>query len=233
MPNLLTFQRVSAGYGPTVVLDNVSLSVDEGELVAVLGRNGVGKTTLLATAMGHTEIHAGEIRFSGETITRWPIWRRARRGIGLVPQEREIFPSLSVEENLTVAKIGTRWTVERIFDLFPRLAQRRSNGGNQLSGGEQQMLAVGRALMGSPTLLLLDEPLEGLAPVIVDALMAAFLRLREEEGQAMVLVEQHAKLALDLAPRAIVLDRGRIAYDGPSGDLKARPETLAALLAVG
>ena len=233
MPNLLTFQRVSAGYGPTVVLDNVSLSVDEGELVAVLGRNGVGKTTLLATAMGHTEIHAGEIRFSGETITRWPIWRRARRGIGLVPQEREIFPSLSVEENLTVAKIGTRWTVERIFDLFPRLAERRSNGGNQLSGGEQQMLAVGRALMGSPTLLLLDEPLEGLAPLIVDALMAAFLRLREEEGQAMVLVEQHAKLALDLAPRAIVLDRGRIAYDGPSGDLKARPETLAALLAVG
>ena len=233
MPDLLTFESVSAGYGPTVVLDNVSLSVGEGELVAVLGRNGVGKTTLLATAMGHTGMHAGEIRLSGETITRWPIWRRARRGIGLVPQEREIFPSLSVEENLTVAKMGTRWTLERVFDLFPRLAERRSNGGNQLSGGEQQMLAVGRALMGSPSLLLLDEPLEGLAPVIVDVLMAAFRRLREEEGQTMVLVEQHAMLALELAPRAIVLDRGRIAYDGSSGDLKAQPETLSALLAVG
>ena len=233
MPDILTFERVSAGYGPTVILDDVSFSVAEGELVAVLGRNGVGKTTLLATAMGHTGMHAGEIRLSGETITRWPIWRRARRGVGLVPQEREIFPSLSVEENLTVAKNGTQWNVERIFDLFPRLAERRNNRGNQLSGGEQQMLAVGRALMGSPSLLLLDEPLEGLAPVIVDALMAAFRRLRQEEGLTMVLVEQHAKLALELAPRAIVLDRGRVAFDGLSRDLTDRPEALASLLAVG
>ena len=233
MPDILTFERVSAGYGPTVILDDISLSVAEGELVAVLGRNGVGKTTLLATAMGHTGMHAGEIRLSGETITRWPIWRRARRGIGFVPQEREIFPSLSVEENLTVAKNGMQWSVERIFDLFPRLAERRNNRGNQLSGGEQQMLAVGRALMGSPSLLLLDEPLEGLAPVIVDALMAAFRRLRQEEGLTMVLVEQHAKLALELAPRAIILDRGRVAFDGLSRDLSDRPETLASLLAVG
>jgi branched-chain amino acid transport system ATP-binding protein len=233
MPDILTFERVSAGYGPTVILDDVSFSVAEGELVAVLGRNGVGKTTLLATAMGHTGMHAGEIRLSGETITRWPIWRRARRGVGLVPQEREIFPSLSVEENLTVAKNGTQWSVERIFDLFPRLAERRNNRGNQLSGGEQQMLAVGRALMGSPSLLLLDEPLEGLAPVIVDVLMTAFRRLRREEGLTMVLVEQHAKLALELAPRAIVLDRGRVAFDGLSRDLTDRPEALASLLAVG
>ena len=233
MPDILTFERVSAGYGPTVILDDISLSVAEGELVAVLGRNGVGKTTLLATAMGHTGMHAGEIRLSGETITRWPIWRRARRGVGLVPQEREIFPSLSVEENLTVAKNGTQWSVARIFDLFPRLAERRNNRGNQLSGGEQQMLAVGRALMGSPSLLLLDEPLEGLAPVIVDVLMTAFRRLRREEGLTMVLVEQHAKLALELAPRAIVLDRGRVAFDGLSRDLTDRPETLASLLAVG
>ena len=233
MPDILTFERVSAGYGPTVILDDVSFSVAEGELVAVLGRNGVGKTTLLATAMGHTGMHAGEIRLSGETITRWPIWRRARRGVGLVPQEREIFPSLSVEENLTVAKNGTQWSVERIFDLFPRLAERRNNRGNQLSGGEQQMLAVGRALMGNPSLLLLDEPLEGLAPVIVDVLMASFRRLRQEEGLTMVLVEQHAKLALELAPRAIVLDRGRVAFDGLSRDLTDRPERLASLLAVG
>ena len=233
MPDILTFEHVSAGYGPTVILDNVSLSIAEGELVAVLGRNGVGKTTLLATAMGHTGMHAGEIRLSGETITRWPIWRRARRGIGLVPQEREIFASLSVEENLTVARNGAQWSVERIYDLFPRLAERRNNRGNQLSGGEQQMLAVGRALMGSPSLLLLDEPLEGLAPVIVDVLMAAFRRLRQEEGLTMVLVEQHAKLALELAPRAIVLDRGRVAFDGLSRDLTDRPETLASLLAVG
>ena len=228
----LAFDNVSAGYGPTVVLDGVSFAMSPGETVALLGRNGVGKTTLLVTAMGHTRLHAGNIAFSGETVSSWPIWRRARAGLGLVPQERDIFRSLSVEENLTVARRGGRWSLGAVFDLFPRLGERRRNGGDELSGGEQQMLAIGRALMGSPSLLLLDEPLEGLAPVIVDTLVAALRRLREE-GLTMLLVEQHARLALELSSRALVLDRGRVVHDGPSRDLAAEPERLASLIGVG
>jgi branched-chain amino acid transport system ATP-binding protein len=235
MAESLTFTKVSAGYGETVVLEDVSLSLAAGSTLAVLGRNGVGKTTLLATAMGHTQLHAGAIAFAGQPIDPLPTYRRALLGIGYVPQEREIFPSLTVDENLTVAARAAgkaRWTMERVFELFPQLGNRRRNMGNQLSGGEQQMLAVGRALMGNPSLLLMDEPLEGLAPVIIDSLIAAFHKLRQDDGLAVVLVEQHARLALEFAERAIVLDRGKSVYDGASKPLIDDPQKLADLIGV-
>ncbi len=228
----LALEAVTAGYGETVVLDRISLALPPGQTLALLGRNGVGKSTLLATIMGHTTLHGGRIAFAGTDITALPTWRRPRLGIGYVPQEREIFPSLSVEENLTVAARGTRWSVARVYDLFPNLARRRANMGNQLSGGEQQMLSIGRALMGDPTLLLLDEPLEGLAPVIVDALMESFARLKREDSLAIVLVEQHARLALAFATDAVVLDRGRTVYQGDSATLLADAERMGALLGV-
>ncbi|MBL8838566.1 MAG: ABC transporter ATP-binding protein [Alphaproteobacteria bacterium] len=228
----LALEAVTAGYGETVVLDRISLALPPGQTLALLGRNGVGKSTLLATIMGHTTLHGGRIAFAGTDITALPTWRRPRLGIGYVPQEREIFPSLSVEENLTVAARGTRWSVARVYDLFPNLARRRTNMGNQLSGGEQQMLSIGRALMGDPTLLLLDEPLEGLAPVIVDALMESFARLKREDSLAIVLVEQHARLALAFATDAVVLDRGRTVYQGDSATLLADAERMGALLGV-
>jgi branched-chain amino acid transport system ATP-binding protein len=236
MSDCLALHDVSAGYGETVVLDGLSLRLEAGGTLSLLGRNGVGKTTLLASVLGHTALHAGKIAFEGKPIERLPTFQRARLGIGYVPQEREIFPSLSVEENLTVAARGVagpvRWTLERVFELFPGLAQRRRNMGNQLSGGEQQMLAIGRALMGNPSLLLLDEPLEGLAPVIVDALIAALRRLRQEDGLAIVLVEQHARLALEFAARAVILDRGKIVYDGDSQPLLDDPQKLSDLIGV-
>ncbi|MSQ71347.1 MAG: ABC transporter ATP-binding protein [Betaproteobacteria bacterium] len=228
----LVLENVIAGYGPTVVLDGISLAFDQGETVAVLGRNGMGKTTLLETVMGFTTFHGGRIGYTGESIEGWPTWRRSRSGVSLVPQEREIFPSLTVEENLRVAARGGQWTTERAFDLFPRLAERRRNRGNQLSGGEQQMLAVARALMGSPALLLLDEPLEGLAPIIVDALVAALERLRKETAITMLLVEQHALLALEFAPRAVALVRGKVVYDGPSDALTRDAQRLSSLIGV-
>jgi branched-chain amino acid transport system ATP-binding protein len=234
MADCLTLHDVSAGYGETMVLESVSLGVAEGGTLAVLGRNGVGKTTLLATVLGHTTLHAGGIAFRGQSIEGLRPFQRARLGIGYVPQEREIFPSLNVDENLGVAaRNGARWTRERIYELFPSLAERRRNMGNQLSGGEQQMLAIGRALMGNPSLLLLDEPLEGLAPVIVDALLAALHRLRQDDGLAIVLVEQHARLALEFAARAIILDRGRLVYDDAVKPLLDEPQRLAALIGVG
>jgi branched-chain amino acid transport system ATP-binding protein len=201
--------------------------------MAVLGRNGVGKSTLLATVLGHATLHSGQIAFRGEPIEHHRPFQRARLGIGYVPQEREIFASLTVEENLNVAaRSGSRWTHERIYALFPSLAERRRNLGNQLSGGEQQMLAIGRALVGNPALLLLDEPLEGLAPIIVDALLVALHRLREDEGLAMVLVEQHARLALEFAPTAAVLNRGRVVYCGPSEALLNDAHRLTELVGV-
>ena len=228
----LALHGVSAGYGETVVLERISFVLPEGEAVSVLGRNGVGKTTLLAAMVGHATLHAGRIVFRDRPIERLRPFQRARLGIGYVPQEREIFPSLTVEENLSVAARGAQWTHERVYALFPALAARRRNMGNQLSGGEQQMLAIGRALMGNPALLLLDEPLEGLAPVIVDALLAALHRLRENDGPAMVLVEQHARLALEFSGRAMILDRGRIVYDGASRALLDDAQRLAQLIGV-
>jgi branched-chain amino acid transport system ATP-binding protein len=223
---------VRAGYGDTVVLENVSLTLPEGATLAVLGRNGVGKTTLLATIMGHTTLRAGSIRFGGVEVARLPAYRRARMGMGFVPQEREIFRSLSVEENLMVAARPGRWSLSRVYDFFPSLAERRRNGGNELSGGEQQMLAIGRALMGNPRLMLLDEPLEGLAPVIVDAVLKGLDRLKREDSLTILLVEQHARLALEFAGSAIVLDRGAIVYSGESRELLSAPERLNQLMGV-
>jgi branched-chain amino acid transport system ATP-binding protein len=226
----LVLEQVSAGYGETVVIEDISLQLPPGETLAVLGRNGVGKTTLLATIMGHTRLRGGAIRFAGREISALPAYRRARLGIGFVPQEREIFPSLTVEENLTVAQRPGQWTLAKVYEFFPSLAERRRNHGNQLSGGEQQMLAIGRALMGNPTLLLMDEPLEGLAPVIVDALLAGLDRLKREDDLALLLIEQHARLALELAPKAIILDRGLIVFAGPSCELLDEPQRLTALM---
>jgi branched-chain amino acid transport system ATP-binding protein len=229
----LVLAGVRAGYGRTVVLDNVGLSLPAGATLAVLGRNGVGKTTLLATIMGHTTLHAGSISFQGQGINEVPAYGRCRLGIGFVPQEREIFPSLTLEENLIVAARPGRWTLPRIYEFFPRLAERRHNRGNQLSGGEQQMLAIGRALMGNPLLVLMDEPLEGLAPVIVDALLAGLDRLKREDDLALLVVEQHARLALEFAENALILDRGVVVYSGASRPLLEEPDRLASLIGVG
>ena len=232
MTEFLALEHLSAGYDATTVLDDVSLRVAEHGSCAILGRNGVGKTTLLATIMGLTALHRGSIRLAGQDLTVLPVHRRARAGIGLVPQEREIFASLTVEENLTVAMRPGAWRVERIYEFFPSLAERRRNRGSQLSGGEQQMLSIGRALMGDPRLLLMDEPLEGLAPIIVAALLEAMRRLRAESGLTILLVEQHARRALDFAETAVILDRGRVAYDGASAALRSDPERLATLMGV-
>lgn len=228
----LIVSDLRAGYGETVVLDQISVALAAGDTLALLGRNGVGKSTLLQTMMGHTTVHAGSVHWAGADVTRWPAYRRSQYGMAIVPQEREIFPSLTVEENLTVAARGERWTLERVYDLFPQLANRRRNRGNQLSGGEQQMLSVGRALMCDPSLLLLDEPLEGLAPVIVDALLASFERLKREDSLTIVLVEQHAQLALEFATHALVLDRGRVVYRGDTATLAADTARMTTLLGV-
>ena len=213
---LLTLNDVRAGYGSAVVLDGVSLALAEHGGLAVLGRNGVGKSTLLLTIMGYTHVRRGRILWRGDDITRSPPHRRARGGIGWVAQEREIFPSLSVEENLTVAARPGRWDLPTVYDLFPRLAERRRNLGNQLSGGEQQMLAIARALMTNPALLLLDEPLEGLAPIVVEELAAAIRRMTGEGANAFILVEQHADVALALTQNALVLERGCVVHSGNS-----------------
>ena len=228
----LQLKGVRAGYGETVVIDGLSLELPKGGTLAVLGRNGVGKTTLLATIMGHTTLHGGTIRVDGQAIEALPPYRRARLGLGYVPQEREIFRSLTVAENLRVAEQPGRWTVERVFEFFPSLAERRHHWGNQLSGGEQQMLAIARALMGNPSLLLLDEPLEGLAPVIVDAVLAGIDRLRREGSLAFVLVEQHARLALGVTEQAIVIERGQVVHAEASAALLEAPERLGALMGV-
>ena len=230
MPSALCLRDVRAGYGETVVLEDIAFELPERGALAVLGRNGVGKTTLLATVMGHTTFHAGSIEHQGKPIVGLPVYERCRLGIGLVPQARDIFPSLTVEENLSVAARPGRWTLGRVYELFPKLAERRGHWGNQISGGEQQMLAIGRALMGNPTLLLMDEPLEGLAPIIVEVLLQAMERLIREDSLAVVLVEQHAKLALQVTQNALVLNRGRIVYNGPSADLLADPQRLTSLV---
>jgi branched-chain amino acid transport system ATP-binding protein len=228
----LVLSDVSAGYGETIVLSHVSLTLLPGATLAVLGRNGVGKTTLLTTVMGHTRLRDGSIFFQSRDIGSLAIYQRAAMGVALVPQEREIFHSLTVEENLTVAERKGRWTLSRIYDFFPSLAARRNSRGDRLSGGEQQMLAIGRALMGNPSFLLMDEPLEGLAPVIVDQLLAGLERLKREEDLALILVEQHAHLALEFADNAIVLDRGAVVYQGASRQLAGAPELMSELLGV-
>ena len=226
----LRLREVRAGYGPTIVLEEVDFALAERGSLAVLGRNGVGKTTLLATIMGHTTFHAGAIEYRGRPLARLPVYERSRLGIGYVPQTRDVFPSLTLEENLKVAARPGPWTIERVYELFPRLAERRRQMGNHLSGGEQQMLSIARALMGAPSLLLLDEPLEGLAPIIVDALLAAMLRLIQDGSLTVILVEQSARLALEVTHEALVLNRGRIVHHGPSAALLADPARLASLV---
>jgi branched-chain amino acid transport system ATP-binding protein len=228
----LELDGVYAGYGETVVLEDVRLMVEAGETVSVIGRNGVGKSTLFATIMGHTTLHGGRVLLHGQDISQLATYRRVTAGLGLVPQEREIFPSLTLLENLEVAARPGPWTVETVFELFPRLSERVTNRGNQLSGGEQQMLAIGRALIGNPTVLLMDEPSEGLAPVIVEELARAVKKLSQESGLALVLVEQNSRLALDIAPRAVVMDRGQIVYDGDSATLRDDPEKLDQFIGV-
>jgi branched-chain amino acid transport system ATP-binding protein len=232
MAELLALDKVSAGYGESVVLEDISLAMQEGDSLALLGRNGVGKTTLLITLMGLTQLHAGAIRWRGADIARVPTHRRAQGGLGWVPQERHMFPSLTVEEHLTVVARPGSWNLKRIYDIFPRLQERRANMGNQLSGGEQQMLAIARALMTNPQLLLLDEPMEGLAPIIVQELMRVIRKLISEEGLSVIVVEQHARLALSITRQAIVLDRGRIVHAGSSDSLLADGERLDRLVAV-
>ena len=228
----LELAAVTAGYGDTVVLEGVDLALGPGERLSVLGRNGVGKSTLILTIMGHTRLRGGRIRLAGRDIARWPPWRRARAGLGLVPQEREIFPSLSVHEHLRIAARPGPWTIERAYQTFPGLAVRRSHHGDALSGGEQQMLAIARALVGNPKVLLMDEPTEGLAPIVVEQLVAVIAGLGADAAMAMLLVEQHAELALELAPRGLVMDRGRIVYDGPSATLARDRERLQSLVGV-
>jgi branched-chain amino acid transport system ATP-binding protein len=218
---LLALSDIRAGYGAGIVLDGVSLELPDHGSLAVLGRNGVGKSTLILTIMGYTQVGRGRILWRGKDITSDAPHRRARAGIGWVAQEREIFSTLTVEENLTVASREGRWNLAAVYDLFPRLAERRRNLGNQLSGGEQQMLAVARALMTNPALLLLDEPLEGLAPIVVEELAAAIRRMTSESGDAFILVEQHADIALSLTQSALVIERGRVVHSGPSAKLLA------------
>ena len=230
MDEVLRLAGIHAGYGPTVVLEDIEFSLPDRTTLALLGRNGVGKTTLLATIVGLTTLHRGTIEYHGKPIKHMTVYDRARAGIGYVPQAREIFPSLTVEENLIVAERPGSWTLERVYDLFPRVAERRTHMGNQISGGEQQMLAIGRALMGNPELLLMDEPLEGLAPTIVDGLLLVMQRLIKEHAITMVLVEQSAKLALEVTDQAMVLNRGRITYAGTSAELLRDPQRLASLV---
>ena len=232
---LLEVDGIETCYGLSQVLFGLSLSIKAGEMVSLMGRNGMGKTTTIRSIMGLTRARAGNIRFGGAEVRELPSYRIAKLGIGLVPEGRQIFPNLTVRENLVAASANRLnasdpWTLEKIHALSPRLAERGSNMGNQLSGGEQQMLAIGRALMGNPSLLLLDEPLEGLAPIIVENLLISIKQLISEESLAIILVEQHAKLALQVTQQALVLSRGRIIHSGPSDALLADPERLARLV---
>jgi len=222
----LILRDVRAGYGETVVLEDVRVSLAERGALAVLGRNGVGKTTLLGTIMGLTTFHSGQIEYRGRSIARLPVYERSRLGIGYVPQTRDVFPSLTLEENLAVAARPGRWTLAHVYELFPRLAARRRQLGGALSGGEQQMLSIARALVGQPSLLLL----EGLAPIIVDGLLEALRRLIRDEALTVVLVEQSARLALEVTQEALVLNRGRVVHHGPSTELLADPQRLANLV---
>jgi branched-chain amino acid transport system ATP-binding protein len=229
---LLVLDHVSAGYDEAVVLESISLQLAEGGRLAVLGRNGMGKTTLLTTLMGLTRLFGGSLRWQGTDLGSLPPHRRAKAGLGWVPQERAIFPALTVEENLTVAARPGYWDLARVYGFFPRIKERCRNMGGELSGGEQQMLAIARALMLNPKLLLLDEPMEGLAPIIVQELAAAIPRLATESGLSVILVEQHAEQALQLTDNAIVLERGRIVYQGPSDQLLQDKETLNSTVGV-
>ena len=228
----LSLISVTAGYGETIALENIDLEIRAGEAVSIIGRNGVGKSTLLMTIMGHTDLHSGSVHLNGKEITAAKPCQRVWNGLGLVPQERVIFSSLTVDENLAVAVRPGPWTGERVYSMFPQLNARRQNLGNQLSGGEQQMLAIGRALVGNPNVLLMDEPSEGLAPVIVEELQSVMNLLREESSMTIVLVEQNSRVALEFSERCIVMNRGRIVRDGSSEALRGDQTLLERLIGV-
>jgi branched-chain amino acid transport system ATP-binding protein len=232
MTELLRVDKLSAGYGEAVVLQGVSLSLDEGKTLALLGRNGTGKTTLINTLAGATRQHGGSITLAGKALHKMAPHERAAAGIGWVPQERNIFKSLTVHENLTAVARPGRWTPDRVYEMFPRLGERKSNLGTQLSGGEQQMLAVGRALVLNPRLLLLDEPLEGLAPIIVEELLLAIRRVTRDEGLSAIIVEQHPQAILRISDSAVVLDRGTVVHAGTAEELLEQPQLLEQLLGV-
>ena len=232
MAELLGVQGLRAGYGEAVVVQGIALTLEQGQSLALLGRNGTGKTTLLNTLVGVTRRHAGRITLAGVDITALPPHRRAAAGIGWVPQERNIFKSLTVDENLTAVARSGPWTAARAYEMFPRLAERKTNMGNQLSGGEQQMLAVARALVLNPKLLLLDEPLEGLAPIIVEELLRSIARVVRDEGMSAIIVEQNPRMILPITQRAVVLDRGVVVHEGPSAELLADRGRLDRWLAV-
>jgi branched-chain amino acid transport system ATP-binding protein len=232
MPDLLHIANLRAGYGEAVVLPNMSLALGEGEALALLGRNGTGKTTLINSIVGVTRRFGGAITLDGQDITQLRPDQRARAGIGWVPQERNIFKSLTVEENMTAVAQPGPWTAARVYEMFPRLAERRNNFGNQLSGGEQQMLAIGRALTLNPKVLLLDEPTEGLAPIIVEELLKALGAITRAGGICSIIVEQHAQKILGLADRVVILERGTIVHDAASSALKADPAVLERHLGV-
>lgn len=232
MSDLLVVDNLSAGYGEAVILNGVALSLPAGETLALLGRNGTGKTTLINTLAGATRQHGGSITLSGVALHKLPSHERAAAGIGWVPQERNIFKSLTVHENLTAVARPGAWTPGRVYEMFPRLAERKANLGTQLSGGEQQMLAVGRALVLNPRLLLLDEPLEGLAPIIVEELLKAIARITRDEGLSAIIVEQHPQAILAISHRAVVLDHGTVVHSGTAQDLRDAPELLDKLLGV-
>ena len=229
---LLKVEDLRAGYGEAVVVQGVNLALEQGQSLALLGRNGTGKTTLLNTLVGVTRRHGGRITLAGHDITALAPHQRAAAGIGWVPQERNIFKSLTVLENLTAVARPGPWTVARVCEMFPRLGERKSNMGNQLSGGEQQMLAVARALVLNPKLLLLDEPLEGLAPILVEELLRAIARVVRDEGMSAIIVEQNPRLILPITQRVVVLDRGTVVHEGASAELMADRERLDRWLGV-
>jgi branched-chain amino acid transport system ATP-binding protein len=232
MPDLLTIEGLRAGYGEAVVLPNLSLRLPDGEVLALLGRNGTGKTTLINSIVGVTRRFGGTVALSGRDLTSMRPDQRARAGIGWVPQERNIFRSLTVEENMTAVAQPGPWTVQKVYEMFPRLKERRGNFGNQLSGGEQQMLAIGRALTLNPKVLLLDEPTEGLAPIIVEELLAALGKITRAGGICAIIVEQNAQKILGLADRVVILERGTIVHDAAAAALKADPAALERHLGV-
>jgi branched-chain amino acid transport system ATP-binding protein len=232
MPDLLAIDDLSAGYGEAVVLTGISIALPQGQALALLGRNGMGKTTLVNSIVGVTRYLGGAIRLDGQDITGLRPDQRAHAGIGWVPQERNIFKSLTVDENLTAVARPGPWTTDKIYALFPRLKERQRNLGNQLSGGEQQMLAIGRALVLNPRLILLDEPLEGLAPIIVEELLNALGRIIRDEGTSAILVEQNAQKILGVTDQAAIIERGAIVYRGTSAELKANRDVLETYLGV-